>query len=154
VDSAETPPRDQEFELAVAPARLSVDHNDAPEDYLRIVANPFLAAFGFLVWLKAVQSLLGQKMNRDLYGPLAPIIFLVFLAALWSLRFLLQYHCLDCGGSGRLKHWREHHCGPSELRRRSGQFRRFRGPSPFVQVILWFWVILAVGVMLLSYSRV
>jgi hypothetical protein len=151
VDSDGREPPDPDFQPAVAPPRVAVADDAAPEDYLRILANPFLAFCGFALWLKALIALLGQKTNRDLYGPLAPIIAIVFLAALWGLRSLLQYHCLDCGATGRYVNWREHECLRSLERRYMGAYRRWRGPSPFIQLILWLWALLILGAIVMRY---
>jgi len=144
VDSSGPELSDPDFQPTVAPPRLAVA-DDAPEDYLRILANPFLAFCGFMIWLKALVSLFGLKANRELYGPLAPIIAIVFLAALWGLRSLLQFHCLDCGKTGRYLNWREHECLRSTERRYTGSYRRWRGPSPFIQLVMWLWGLLIFG---------
>jgi hypothetical protein len=120
---------------------------DSPEDYLRLIANPFLAILGFLGWLGAVIWITHLDIDRELLGPLVPIIAVVFLFVLWRIGALFQYHCLDCGATGRLSRWREHVCLPSALRQQLGRPKRIRGPSPIVQIVLWLWGLLAVGVL-------
>jgi hypothetical protein len=135
--------RDPEFVsgtgLATTPGPLI-----APEDYLRILANPFLGLAGFVLWVLGLRwVLLLFRRNPDLIGPLAPILVVLFVFALFGLvPALLQYHCLDCGQTGRLGRWRSHQCLPSQLRRAAGRPRWVRGPSPFVQNILWLWGLL------------
>jgi hypothetical protein len=121
-----------------------------PENYLRLVANPFLAFFGFILWLVALVWVVNLKIERELIGPMLPIIAIVFLAALWKVWALLQYHCLDCGHTGYMKYWREHLCAASAHRRDSGRRRRFRGPSLVVQMVLWLWGILLIGIVATS----
>jgi hypothetical protein len=145
------PPHDPEFESIRAPGLLAP--LDAPENYLRLVANPFLAALGFLVWLGAVIWLTHLDIDRELIGPMVPIIGVVFLFALWRLGALFQYHCLDCGATGRLSRWREHLCPASASRRQAGRFRRLRGPSLFAQVILWFWALFALVMLIHSWRK-
>lgn len=116
--------------------------DDEPEAYLRLIANPFLAFTYFVTWLIALhQSVLGQFS-----GPLSPMLVAILIAGLSLFPVLLQYHCLDCGGSGRLLRWRKHACYLSIARRDAGRRRRFRGPTPPIQVLLWFWVVIAAAV--------
>jgi hypothetical protein len=131
------PPHDPEFESPLAPGILPP--LDAPENYLRLVANPFLGILGFLGWLAALIWTTHLDIDRELIGPLVPIIAVAFLFGLWRIGPLFQYHCLDCGATGRLSRWREHLCPASALRRQSGRRRRFRGPPLFAQVVLWLW---------------
>lgn len=145
---APTPRNDPEFVSPTEHRLLARD--ETPEDYLRLVANPFLAVLGFLGWLGALIWIFHLELDRELIGPMIPIIAVVFLAGLWKIGSLAQYHCLDCGSTGRLFRWREHVCLPSSLRRQAGRRRRFRGPSLFVQMILWLWGLLAFGLFLRS----
>ncbi len=64
------------------------------------------------------------------------------LAAVVLVVFLLQYHCLDCGATGRLTRWRDHLCGPVRLRSQAGGPLRVRGLSPVAQTVLWFYVLI------------
>jgi hypothetical protein len=116
----------------------------APERYLRVLANPFLACAGLVAWLLVVDWL-RRLYVRDpqLMGPLAPLLVILALVGLFGLvPRLLHFHCLDCGRTGPLSRWREHSCSLSNLRRQAVRPRRLRGPSPFVQVILWLWALL------------
>lgn len=150
--SAPPPQRDPEFESPVAPGARPLDFE--PEAYLRLVANPFLALFGFLVWLRVLLGIVTMFAGRrELMGPLAPIIGVVMLAFLWLLLGLFQFHCLDCGKTGRLSRWREHACPPSVERRLSGRRRRLRGPTPPVQILLWLWGLLMLGWFLVPLGR-
>jgi hypothetical protein len=143
-----TPRRDPEFDSTAVPGILTP--LDSPEYYLRLIANPFLAILAFLAWLGALVWLCHLDLDRELIGPMVPIIAVVFLFGLWKIGSLFQYHCLDCGKTGRMSRWREHVCVPSALRRQAGRVRRFRGPSLFVQVVLWLWGLLALGLVVRS----
>jgi hypothetical protein len=148
VEPAGPPPpqRDPEFDAGAAgPAEL-VPPVISPESYLRILANPFLGFAGFVLWLACLLwAVREMSRNPDLNGPLAPIVFVVFVAFLWLLPGLFQFHCLDCGRTGRLSRWRQHVCPPSSARRIAGQPRILRGPTPLGQIILWLWGLLLVG---------
>jgi fatty acid desaturase len=123
----------------------------APESYLRIVANPFAMLVGFVVWLLLGRWILGLlRRNPDLIGPLSPLLVVLMLAILWALPVLAQFHCLDCGGTGRLSRWRRHVCPRSVQRRLQGEARTFRGPTPFYQILLWLWLLLAISVITMS----
>jgi hypothetical protein len=147
VEPAGPPPQlDPEFATTGAPTADLLPATIPPQAYLRILANPFLGFAGFVIWLR-VLIWVAREMGRnpDLTGPLAPIIFVVFVACLWLLPGLFQFHCLDCGRTGRLARWRHHICPISAARRIAGAPRTFRGPPPFVQVILWLWGLVIVG---------
>jgi hypothetical protein len=100
--------------------------------YQRLIANPFLAVCGLIGWLVLTRWTLDS-------GEL--ILFLPALASVFLLFFLLQYHCLDCGRTGRLLRWHDHACTRVVARQVSGRPRRLRGPSPTVQTVLWFFAI-------------
>jgi hypothetical protein len=117
-----------------------------PCDYLRLVANPFLGLLGLAVWFSSLRWVIGVlRKSPELIGPLTPILAALFLASLALVGGLFQYHCLDCGGTGRLGRWPEHRCPISSQRRREGRSRWLRGPTPPVQVLLWL-IALAVAV--------
>jgi hypothetical protein len=103
--------------------------------YQRLVANPFLAVLGLIVWYAAVRVTV-QARRLDL--------FFLALLSLSLVIFLFQYHCLDCGATGRLVHWRGHVCERIRLRAGSGQPRRFPALSPVAQTLGWIYL-LAVG---------
>jgi hypothetical protein len=149
VPSPPPPGRDPEF-APLADPRAPIATGLWPEMYLRLLANPFLALAGFVGWALAanwLRSLLAHK--PDLIGPLAPILTVLMLAALFGLvPRLFRVHCLDCGRTLPQSRWREHTCVLSNLRRQSARPRRLRGPTPFVQDVLWIWF-LALGLILL-----
>ena len=58
---------------------------ERPEAFLRVLANPFLAFFGFILWLEALRWVVSLNLPRELIGPMTPIIGLIFLVALWFL---------------------------------------------------------------------
>lgn len=143
-----SPHRDPEFGLlAVGPSEL-VPSDIAPESYLRIAANPFLGLAGLVAWLMVGKWFLTVlKRSPELIGPLAPILVILLIASLWLLPYLFHYHCLDCGGSGRLSRWTRHACPTSVYRRLAGRPRRWRGPTPFTQIVLWLWLALSLAVL-------
>jgi hypothetical protein len=117
-----------------------------PQEYQRLVANPFLALLGLIVWFAALRQALAIR-NLPLTG--------LALFGLVGVGYLLQYHCLDCGATGLLFRWREHACERVRARQRTGQVRRLRGPNPVFQTVLWGYLltgmaILAAAVLLAS----
>jgi hypothetical protein len=125
-----------EPELDATISETSMPYEPMPEVYLRLVANPFLGAFGLLVWL-----VLMYAIYRGVAGPFSLMAAVLALASLALLPHLLHYHCLDCGRTGRLSAWRRHICPTVVARRFEGRERIFRGPSPTVQVLLWLWLL-------------
>jgi hypothetical protein len=148
------PPRDPEFDLGPAAPGGLITPPINPHLYLRIVANPFLGFAGLLGWLYLL-VLVFRELRRipELFGPLAPVVVLAFAMLLWLVPGLFHYHCLDCGRTGRLSRWREHMCARSNWRRAAGRPRRLRGPPPFVQVVLWLWGLLILGLWVKSSWR-
>jgi hypothetical protein len=137
------PPHDPEFGSFRAGPLLR-DLDGEPEAYLRLVANPFLGLVYLVAWLVTLyESLVG-----GFAGPLTPMLVALLIAGLGLVPGLMQYHCLDCGGTGRLWRWRKHLCHRSLSRREAGRPRRFRGPSPPLQVILWLWMLMALALLL------
>jgi hypothetical protein len=103
-----------------------------------LVANPFLALF----WLIAVIGLVRLALEiRNLF------LAGVALCGLAALKYLLQYHCLDCGSSGRLFRWDSHACPSVVARRQSGQVRRLRGPNPVLQTIVWGYLLAGLAIL-------
>ena len=91
------------------PNVLSAEHQ-------RIVANPFLAAAGLLLWLAGL-----SWVNRASGFGGAGFVF-VMLWALAPIRYLprlIHYHCRDCGATGRLATWKAHACPTVIGRQRS-----------------------------------
>jgi hypothetical protein len=98
------------------------------------VANPFLAVLGLVGWYQVMRAVL-QARRLDLFFPA--------LGSLVLVGFLFQFHCLDCGATGRLWRWRSHSCAGVQWRRTLGRRRRLQGPSPTTQTALW---LTAIGV--------
>lgn len=128
--------RDPELDPA-APVRLGT-LGDEPQRYQRLVANPFLGFLGVLVLVTAAYHLM-QAPRQSSVGDMA-LVLAPF--ALLGLPRLFQYHCLDCGTTGRLFRWRSHVCPASADRYLAGRPRRLRGPNPTAQVLLWVYVLL------------
>jgi hypothetical protein len=109
-----------------------------PQEYQRLVANPFLAVFGLIVGLGVFWKALEL---REL-----PLVALA-LVALISVAYLLQYHCLDCGSTGLLLRWKSHACERVLARQQANQVRRFRGPNPTFQTVLWGYALLVLAIL-------
>jgi hypothetical protein len=92
------------------------------------VANPFLAMAAAVGWYALIRQVLRAR-RLDLFFPA--------LASLVLVAFLFQYHCLDCGATGRLQRWRAHECGRVRARRAEGRSLRLPLPSPPAQTALW-----------------
>jgi hypothetical protein len=134
----ELPPagRDPEFDPVLNTEGLELDHS--PESYQRLVANPFLGFFAIILWLGALYTLFLGYL-----GPFTPMAALLLMSSLALLPPLFQFHCLDCGATGRLSGWRRHMCPSVAERRLEGRVRHLRGPAPPIQILLWLWVLMA-----------
>lgn len=116
------PPRRRPASRQVAwPPRL-------PQEFQRLVANPFLVPPGLMIWFVALRHAL---VIRNL-----PLVVLA-LVSLAGLIPLFHYHCLDCGATGILWRWKSHACEHVRTRRQFDLARRFRGPNPAFQTLLW-----------------
>jgi hypothetical protein len=109
-----------------------------------LVANPFLGLVGLVAWFAAVRTWVFNET------PSLSTIVLCGLGAVLVVRPLFQYHCLDCGRTGRLTRWREHACERVIARYLAGRPRRLRGPTPGVQTFLWILLSLAGAVAVLA----
>ncbi|HEX8200575.1 MAG TPA: hypothetical protein VF590_08810 [Isosphaeraceae bacterium] len=130
--------RDPEFRPLV-PVRQLVEDLE-PGFYHRIVANPFLGLLGILAWFGTLSALLHAGFDHVIVPVLVALVLLSALGLPW----LFQYHCLDCGKTGSLRLWRRHICPRVAERHFAGRPRRFRGPPPSVQVVLWLYVLLMI----------
>lgn len=121
--------RDQDYPRESLVARAG----EHPEEYLRLVSNPFL---GFLV--VALGGWMGFRLSQSPTTMVSWLCFIPLVVALWWLPRLCQVHCLDCGRNELLGDWKDHRCHAVEQRylapTRSG--RQF--PSPILQ--FWAWV--------------
>jgi hypothetical protein len=135
--------RDPEFRPPISGER-AIAYDDDPRYYLRLVANPFLSVFAFLAWL----FLTRWVFRLSLPGFLEPLRILFVFGGLVAPFLLLQYHCLDCGKTGRISRWQDHACAAVLDRRRRRRRRTLRGPTPPIQIVLWLWLALVVGFVL------
>jgi hypothetical protein len=119
--------RDLDPVLRASPASLGLTWASI-EAYQRLVTNPFLAAAAAVAWFAVLRDTLRAGDVR--WG-------LPLLGAGLLLPFLVEFHCLDCGRTGRLARWRSHNCDAVTLRRSLGRPRLIRGPSPVTQFKLW-----------------
>jgi hypothetical protein len=111
-----------------------------PQEFQRLIANPFLA----LCWVVILFAVLRQAVHAKSL-PLAGVVLLGLVAA----GYLLHYHCLDCGATGRLFRWKTHACTSVVVRQQTGRVRRLRGPNPMLQTILWAYLL--IPLLLLAY---
>jgi hypothetical protein len=112
-----------------------------PQETQRLLANPFLGiALAFF----------GTAMLASGYGGRSPVLLCLALLLVFSSLVFLHYHCLDCGKTGFLFRWRSHECERVLLRRLAGSVRRWRGPTPVVQTILWAYALFAFSVVVVS----
>lgn len=111
---------------------------DAPDPgaYRRAIANPFLALLAGIGWWCFVMA-----ADPDL-----PLIHVVSAGAvLLALPRLLHYHCLDCGGTGRIGAWKRHVCPAVARRVVARRRRRLRGLPPLLQLVAWAYAIVVAG---------
>jgi len=145
--------RDPEFQAPAEPRLRLVELDHSPEAYLRLVANPFLGLFGYIAWLSLTIGLVGAGARSRTAILISPLVVSAMIWLLFRIPRLFQYHCLDCGATGRIAEWRRHICLASSERRRIGRPRSLRGPTPPNQVILWLWVLLALGLATIQLIR-
>jgi len=126
------PDPDLDWPLGSSPIRLDPYF----EQYQRLVSNPFLALAALVPWFAAMRYAFQIKNGLS-------ILFLA--AALGAIGWLLQFHCRDCGATGALFRWRRHACELALARQRTQTHRRFRGPNPVTQTVLWGLVVLVMG---------
>jgi hypothetical protein len=110
----------------------------SPQEYQRLVANPFLAVLGLIVWVVAMRQALALRNLA---------VVLLTLLGLVALGYLLQYHCLDCGATGLLSRWKSHACERVRARQQFDQVRRFRGPNPVFQTVLWGYLLAVLAIL-------
>jgi hypothetical protein len=75
-----------------------------------------------------------------------PLLGVVLLGLILT-GYFMHYHCLDCGSTGRLFRWKEHACPSVVARQQAGMVRRFRGPNPYLQTIVWGYVLGVVAIL-------
>lgn len=126
------PAHDPEFDPA--PARRPIVHDDDFWAYQRLVVNPFLAFLALIGWVALTH-----------FGYRERLLLAFLLAQVFPVMayFAVQYHCLDCAATGRLSRWRGHACESVVARRLAGRPRRFRGPNPRSQMLLWIYGLMA-----------
>ena len=107
------------------PAGRSV-YADDPRAYQRLVVNPFLAFLALIGWVALMRFGYRERLlPAFLLAQVLPVLAY----------FAVQYHCLDCGATGRLSRWKDHACESVVARRLAGRPRRFRGPNPRSQML-------------------
>ena len=126
-------------DLDATTSERNLPYEAQPEMFLRLVANPFLGVFALMVWFGLMYLIV-----RGVAGAFSTLALLLGLATLALLPRFLHYHCLDCGRTGLLTEWKRHVCPSVVARRFEGRARRWHGPTPTVQVLLWLWFLAAV----------
>jgi hypothetical protein len=120
------------------------------ELYLRLVVNPFLACTVVVLAVLLVR-MVGRTGLSD--GMRLTLSMFIVAGAMLLVGATLQYHCLDCGGIGRLTRWRGHMCPTVAERRLVGRPRRLRGPTPGIQLLVAVWAIALFGTLILNGMR-
>jgi hypothetical protein len=109
-----------------------------PRDHQKLVVNPFLAVLTLIVIVHA-----GNWLLNSSYAPL----LMMMVAPIVLLPQLIQYHCLDCGTTGRYPRRNRHACPTIVSRWENHQSTDF--PSPRGQLIAWGWLIGSVAFVVL-----
>ena len=125
---------DREIDDAPSP-RVSARTRVVHQSYQRLIANPFMAMLAIIAWFAAVRQTVLMK-RLDLFG--------LAVLSLGLVVFLFQYHCLDCGATGRLMRWREHACEAVRRRSQTGQMPRYHLITPVAQTLAWFYLLILV----------
>lgn len=131
----EGPALDGEFDVPRRAPRVVLESHLAAHQ--RLVANPFLAFLALILWAWGIRLAYAAKS-------LPTLVTLAF--GLLGVGLLLQYHCLDCGSTGSLFRWRRHACDRVLARHMAGRARRFRGPNPATQTLLWSYLAILVAI--------
>lgn len=126
-------PRDEDFQSSPTTI-LPRTFGDNAGAYLRLVANPILGFYTLAAMIFAFFR--AMKLAEGMAFTVVEVVAFALFGRV-ALPRLFHYHCLDCRATGRLSRWRLHVCPASAARWREGRPRRFRGPSPAAQVVLW-----------------
>ena len=103
-----------------------------PQEYQRLLANPFLAVAALIYWIAALRRVL---MWHDLVGSFIVAAGFAVVVA------LLHYHCLDCGATGWVQSAWRHCCPAVTARAQSGIVRRPPRLSVKNQMIAWIYLL-------------
>ena len=113
------------------------------EAHQRLIVNPFLAVFGLLIWMLLFRFSVKFQRLDVFFGVVCGGILLVFLP---------EYHCLDCGQTGRLLNSKTHVCERVEIRSLDDGLSSTIWPSTHFQVVVWGFV-LVIGAVFVVLSR-
>ena len=130
-------PADPDFDASPGLRRWPLDFD--PTGHQRLVVNPFLAVLGLVG--------LGWISFDILYDSPVPVLAIATMLPIALLRYLIQYHCLDCGRTGSYSRHKTHACPGVLARWREHQRWRFPFPTPGTQLVIWGWVLGAVGLL-------
>jgi hypothetical protein len=120
--------------------RPSAGAGEMFEVYQRFIANPFLAVLACIPVLLLIRAGLQSHQLAWFLGGLC-LLCLTFL--------LVQFHCLDCGATGWLWRSRRHACPELMNRWRAGKLGRLRPPPLSTQILVWLYVMAAVGALVI-----
>ena len=101
-----------------------------------MVADPFLALVGLMVGVAGVRQAVAARV--------LPLLVFSLIVVAGSVA-LIHYHCLDCGRTGWIFRWRRHACERVVERQLAGMVRRFRGPNPTLQLVVWVYVLIGLA---------
>ncbi len=121
---------DPEFDPPRHPAVRLRDFD--PREGQRLVVNPFLAAFGLIVWWELARWLLHSSFPPLAVATVLPLVLLPYL---------VQYHCLDCGKTGVFPRRDRHSCPALIARRAEAKRPRFPVPSAWSQLVVWAYIL-------------
>jgi hypothetical protein len=139
-----SPPHDPEFDPPRRPGPRPSRPPFLPQEYQRLVANPFLALVGLIAWVAAFRWALIRRSLAEVG---------IALLGLVAVFFLLQYHCLDCGATGLLYRWKSHACECVRARQEADRVRRFRGPNPVLQTVFWGYLLAGAAVLAVAFYQ-
>jgi hypothetical protein len=138
IDIAEPGVGDREFGPLRGPRAERLPSSLPPmHPYQRLVANPFLAVLGVVLWIFAITTA---------YETAQLWLFLMAFFSCVMFPLLFQYHCLDCGKTGLVHRSSQHRCPHVLARYLARRPRRFRGPTAIAQTKIWIVFFVALGV--------
>jgi hypothetical protein len=128
---------DPDFEPLPPPARVRL-RSFNPRDHQKFVVNPFLAVLGLILLGKLAVLLVFSGFPPFAISLIIPLAFLPHL---------IQFHCLDCGKTGRYLRKDHHAC--STIHARWDEDRSSKFPSSKAQLTLWAWLLGSAAILIL-----
>jgi len=131
------PRPDPEFAADPFPAAAFPPGFD-PVEHQRLVVNPFLAVAALIGW-----AWLTRRLFATSFPPASVLPSLLLL----GLPVVIHFHCLDCGQTGTYPRWWRHACPRVVVRAQANRRRWFRCPSARTQLVVWGYLLGAVGLL-------